>query len=184
MFYPQANPYSQFGFNPQSFIPQGFNPQGYIPQQGHSALGNFNAPAGGIYGYGAQGLQGQHGLQQLLAHQLAPQQFTPPQFADPNALSGPSGFNGASNGIPGTGWTQPHTQFVSQPLFGQINSPQQQQPPQHQLLQQLAHYHYLVAQQLAQLATQQSGQNVLNPMAGQFIPGQQGAPFIPGLTMH
>jgi hypothetical protein len=194
MFYPQANPYSQFGFNPQSFNPQSFNPQsfnpqgfapqGSIPQYGYGALG-LNALPGSIYG--VQGQQGQHGLQQVPAPQLGPQPFAPQQFAGPFGLSGPSGVNGAGNGIAAAGWAQPQTQFGSQPLFGQIN-PQQPQYPQPHLLQQIAQYHYLVAQQLAQLAAQQSGQNVHPtagqfPMAGQFNPGQQGS-YIPGFTMH
>jgi hypothetical protein len=57
------------------------------------------------------------------------------------------------------------------------------------LLQQLAQYHYLVAQQLAQLAAQQAVQTsgspyAGNPYAGQFISGQLGANFVPGITMH
>jgi hypothetical protein len=181
MFYPQA--YPQFGFNPQQGLnPQGFNPQ-FNPQQGYGAAGYFNAPTAGIYGapgiYGGQGLQGQHALQQLLAQPLALQ----PLFPTPQQFAGQSGFNGnGNNGVSPANWAQAQAQF----------GPLQQQHPQHQLLLQLAHYHYLVAQQLAQLATQQQlltqqpGQNVNlgNPTAGQFIPGQQGAYFIPGFTMH
>ena len=70
--------------------------------------------------------------------------------------------------------------------------------PRHHLLQQLAQYHHLVAQQLAQLAAQQAAQGSITPYAGQFvpggsqfipgagqfIPGQLGGNFAPGITMH
>jgi hypothetical protein len=72
-----------------------------------------------------------------------------------------------------------------QPLANpeQIN-PALTQQSQHYLLQRLAQYHYLVAQQLAQLAAQQAAQNTGNPYTGQFIPGQVAANFVPGITMH
>jgi hypothetical protein len=195
MFYPQASPYSQFGFTPQSFNPQSFNPQSFNPQSFNPQ--GFN-PHGSIpQGFGSQGSIPQHGYGALghnvLPGSITPQQpFTPPQFAAPFGPSGPSGVNGTGHGIPAAAWAQPQTQFGSQPLFGQIypQQPQQPQYPQHHLLQQIAYYHYLVAQQLAQVAAQQSGQNVLNPtvgqfpMAGQFNPGLQGASYIPGFTMH
>jgi hypothetical protein len=72
---------------------------------------------------------------------------------------GTTGFNGVGlNGMAGTG--------------------------PHHLLQQLAQYHYLVAQQLTQLAAQQAIQTPAGPFAGQFIPGSLGANFVPGITMH
>jgi hypothetical protein len=175
MFYPQANLYSQFGINPtfnpgfqlglnpQGLSPQQFNPQqSFIAQQGYGAPGYFNAPVASLNG--AQGTQGLHTLQQLLANTLVPQQLSPQQFAVT------SGFNGIGNGASVAGWPQPQAQFG--------------QHPQHQLLLQLAQYHYLVAQQLGQLAAQQSAQQAGNPLGGQFIPGQQSAPFVPAFTMH
>jgi hypothetical protein len=85
-------------------------------------------------------------------------------------------FPGLSNGAAQSGaWTQQH------PGTEQINPTL---APRHHLLQQLAQYHYLVAQQLAQLAAQQAAQGSIAPYAGQFIPGQLGGNFAPGITMH
>jgi len=79
-------------------------------------------------------------MQQLLAHQLAAQQLGTQQPSAMNAFPGLS--NGAAQSVVGA-WTQ------QQPNTEQINPAL---TPRHQLLQQLAQYHYLVAQQLAQLA--------------------------------
>jgi len=70
--------------------------------------------------------------------------------------------NGAAQ-VPG-GWTQ------QQVNLEQINPAI---AARHQLLQQLSQYHYLIAQQLAQMATQQAVQS-----------SSVSAPFIPGFTMH
>jgi ABC-type cobalamin transport system ATPase subunit len=110
----------------------------------------------------------QQALLQLLAPQLAAQS---PALQHP---AGISGLNGTANGAgqPVGVWQQP------QPNPEQIN-PAVLQQLQHQL-QRLAQYHYLVAQQFAQLAAQQmaaqqAAQNPGNPYAGQFVPG---------ITMH
>jgi hypothetical protein len=210
MFYPQGNSYPQasFGtqgnFNPQAgFGAQGnFNPQAGLGPQGsygpNGSQGNPTPFANTPYGYPQQSLgfaQGlsqspnwqnpaqqqaasQHALQQILAHQQAAQQLAIQH------LSAINGFNGLSNGgaqFAGA-WSQ------QQANQGQVNPAlQPQQQPHHHLLQQLAQYHYLVAQQLAQLAAQQAVQNSGNPYAGQFISGQLGqlgANFVPGITMH
>jgi hypothetical protein len=103
-------------------------------------------------------------------------------------------FPGLSNGAAQSGaWTQPGAWPPQQPSTEQINPAL---TPRHHLLQQLAQYHYLVAQQLAQLAAQQAVQGSITPYAGtpyagqfipgagQFIPGQLGGNFAPGITMH
>jgi len=219
MLYPQGNFYPQGAFSPQAFQsnpfqsnpfqsnPQGsFNPQGNFGPQGSfgSPQGSFGAPgsagpqafANTPYGYPQQSypqqtsgfvpglpqssnwqqpaqqqqhqaaLQ-QHAMQQLLAHQLSAQQLAAQQ---------PLLSNGA---------TQPLGAWTQQPNV------EQQIISRHQLLQQLAQYHYLVAQQLAQLAAQQTVQGSNTPFAGQlivgagqFIPGQLGGSFAPGITMH
>lgn len=219
MFYPQGNVYSQSsfnpqgqgfnpqgpgfnpqgqGFNPQAFNhpqgPQAFNPQGFNFSQAYSPFANslygspqqtpFFAQAQSPYPSWQNAAQQQaalqqHAIQQLLAHQLATQQFGTQNLAGLNGIAGLSGVTGS----PSTGsW------------------PQQQQP-HHHLLQQLAQYHYSIAQQLAQLSAQQALQGAGNPYAGQFIPGQFGAisgqlagqlgpnfaaggSYVPGGTMH
>jgi hypothetical protein len=111
--------------------------------------------------------------------------------------------------------SSPHvnTPFSNDLSGGQSANPWAQQsiPPQvnpvqqRQALQQLAQYHYLVAQQLAQLAAQQALPGLVgntfpghfnpgqfNPgqfmpvqfIPGQFIPGQVGPNFVPGMTLH
>ena len=139
-------------------------------------------------------------MQQLLAHQLAAQQLATVNPGTVNPLSG------LSNGVAQSGaWTQQQPGAWTQQQPGAWTQQQpgawtQQQPnqeqinpamtPRHHLLQQLAQYHYLVAQQLAQLAAQQALQSSVNPYAGQFqgagpfIPGPLGANFVPGITMH
>jgi hypothetical protein len=215
-FYPQGAFSPQSFQNPPqgSVYPQGtFGQQGYFGQQAlqsnpfQNNLGNIpfaNTP----YGYQqqtpnfAQGLPQspnwqhpaqqaalqQHAIQQLLAHQLAAQQLGTQQpfgtqlqgFGQPSAMSaGPGLPNGASQSL--SAWTQ--TQSNSDPM--------NPASPRHHLLQQLAQYHYLIAQQLAQLAAQQAAQGSITPYAGQFIPGagqfipgQLGGNFAPGITMH
>jgi hypothetical protein len=186
MLYAQGNIYPQGAFSPQSFqMPQGsgFYPQGAFGQQpfqsnpflqSNPSQGNLgNIPfANTLYGYPQQAgypqqvpnfaqalpqssnwlhpgqqqaaLQ-QHAIQQLLAHQLAAQQLATHQPSAMNAFAGST--NGAAQPI--GAWTQ------QQPLTEQLNPAL---APRHQLLQQLAQYHYLVAQQLAQLAAQQPAQ--------------------------
>jgi hypothetical protein len=155
MFYPQGN----------SFYPQGsFGAQGsFNPQGSFGAQGNFNGNFNPQTSFGPQGVQG---------------------------YPGGIPFANTPYGYP----QQPHLlahqlaalQFATQHPSGLIGLGD----PHHQLLQQLAQYHYLVAQQLAQLAAQQAVQSAGSPYAGQFIPGQQfvpgqlGANFVPGFTMH
>jgi hypothetical protein len=224
-FYPQGAFSAQSFQNPQgSLYPQqgSFYPQGTFGQQAfqsnpfQSNLGNIPF-ANTLYGYPqqlgypqqagypqqtpnfAQGLPQssnwqqpaqqqaalqQHAIQQLLAHQLAAQQLGMQQPSPMNA------FPGLSNGA-----VQPVGAWTQQPNAEQINPAL---TPRHHLLQQLAQYHYLVAQQLAQLAAQQAVQGSITPYAGQyipggsqfipgagqFIPGQLAGNFAPGITMH
>ena len=201
MLHPQGNFYPQGAFGPQAFLsnPQGnFYPQATFGPQAFQSNPGYIPFANTPYGYPqqtpafAQGLPQwpswqhpgqqqaalqQQAIQQLLAHQLAAQQLAAQQ---PSAMNP---FTGLSNGAaqPIGAWTQ------QQPNPEQINPAM---TPRHHLLQQLAQYHYLVAQQLAQLAAQQAFQSSVNPYAGQFqgagqfIPGQLGANFVPGITMH
>jgi len=206
MLHPQGNFYPQGAFGPQAFLsnPQGnfypqatFGPQtfqsnpGYIPfantqygypqqtpafAQGLPQWPNWQHPAQQQAAQQQAALQ-QQAIQQLLAHQLAAQQLAAQQ---PSAMNP---FTGLSNGAaqPIGAWTQqqPNPELINPAMT-----------PRHYLLQQLAQYHYLVAQQLAQLAAQQAFQSSVNPYAGQFqgagqfIPGQLGANFVPGITMH
>jgi len=182
MLHPQGNFYPQGAFGPQAFlsnpgyIPFANTPYGYPQQtpafaQGLPQWPNWQHPAQ------QQAALQQQAIQQLLAHQLAAQQLAAQQ---PSAMNP---FTGLSNGAaqPIGAWTQ------QQPNLELINPAM---TPRHYLLQQLAQYHYLVAQQLAQLAAQQAFQSSVNPYAGQFqgagqfIPGQLGANFVPGITMH
>jgi hypothetical protein len=209
MLYPQGNFYPQGAFGPQAFPnnpPGSFHPQGtFGPQAFQGNPGNIPF-ANALYGYPqqtptfAQGLPQwsnwqhpvqqqalqqaalqQQAIQQLLAHQLAAQQLSAQQPSAINGFSG--GFIGSSNGAaqPIGAWTQ------QPPTLEQMNPAL---APRHQLLQQLAQYHYLVAQQLAQIAAQQAIQGSVTPYAGQFTgagqftPGQLGANFVPGITMH
>jgi hypothetical protein len=210
MLYPQGNFYPQGAFGPQAFPnnPQGsFHPQGtFGPQAFQSNPGNLPF-ANTLYGYPqqtptfAQGLPQwsnwqhpvqqqalqqaalqQQAIQQLLAHQLAAQQLSALQPYAINGFSG-SSISGSPNGA-----AQPIGAWTQQPP-----APEQMNPalaPRHHLLQQLAQYHYLVAQQLAQIAAQQAIQGSVAPYAGQFTgagqftPGQLGANFVPGITMH
>jgi len=208
-FYPQGT-FGPQGFNPQgSFYPQGtFGPQAFQSNPFQSNLSNIPF-ANTLYGYPqqtptfAQGVPQlsswqhpaqqqaalqqaalqQHAMQQLLAHQLAAQQLATQQPPAMNAFTGLSSGTPQSMGAQSIGaWPQ------------QQPNPEQLNPaltPRHHLLQQLAQYHYLVAQQLAQLAAQQAVQSSTTPYAGQFIPGagqfipgQLGGNFASGSTMH
>ncbi|HEY2676076.1 MAG TPA: hypothetical protein VGI65_03845 [Steroidobacteraceae bacterium] len=88
-------------------------------------------------------------------------------------------MNGISNGA-----AQPGSWSLQQ-LGAEQFSPAIPQQPFHHLLQQLAQYHHLVAQQLTQLAAQSAqGSTAAYPFAGQFVPNQLGTNFVPGITMH
>jgi hypothetical protein len=214
-FNPQGSFYPQGTFGPQAFNPQGsfypqgtFGPQAFQSNPFQSNLSNIPF-ANTLYGYPQQtptfaqsvpqlsnwqhpaqqqaalqqaALQ-QHAMQQLLAHQLAAQQLATQQPSAMNAFTGLSSGTPQSMGAQSIGaWPQ------------QQPNPEQLNPaltPRHHLLQQLAQYHYLVAQQLAQLAAQQAVQSSTTPYAGQFIPGagqfipgQLGGNFASGSTMH
>jgi hypothetical protein len=208
-FYPQGlNPLYPQGLNPQGFYPQGpFNypqtPGGFYPQGGAANFANTpanfaNTPANfantpgnfanTLYGLPQHPLvQGpsplanwqqaaQQAIQQLLAQQLAA------QLGTPNA-GGAIGGLSHGTGAQATGaWPQHNN-------LGQINPTVQQQWTQQALFQQLAQHHYAIAQQLLQLAAQQTLQGTASPYAGQFIPGQaapftMGGSFVPGITMH
>lgn len=178
MFYPQSNFYSQ-SFNPLASAGQipfantlyGFPQQSpiYSQQSQQPLLGQGQAqyPNWQLAQQQLAALQ-QHALQQLLAHQLAAQQFGVQTFP------GASTISGISNGANGT--------------FGPALGVQQQAQPQqpyHQLLQQLAQYHYLIAQQLSQLAAQQAPPIGSGAYVGQLGSGfQPGSNYMPGGTMH
>jgi hypothetical protein len=215
MLYPQGSFYPQGAFGQQAFQINPFQNNlgntpfantlyGYPQQTGYSQQTGYpqqtpyfaqGLPQSSNWQHPAQhqaALQ-QHAMQQLLAHQLAAQQLGAQQpFGTQQPFGGqqPSGMNALSNGAGQSigSWAQ------QQPNIEQFN---QASTPRHQLLQQLAQYHHLVAQQLAQLAAQQAVQGSLNlqgplnpyagqyiPGAGQFIPGQLGGNFAPGITMH
>jgi len=209
MFYPQGNFHSQanLGYPQGGFgYPQGgfgYSP-GSFGQQSSQASPNAIPFANTLYGYPQltpyfpqgfaqsppqvsnwqhlaqqQAALQQQALLQLLAPQLAAQS---PAFQHPAGISGLNGIaNGAGQSV--GAWQQP------QPNPEQINPAVLQQPQQQ--LQRLAQYHYLLAQQFAQLAAQQAAHNSGNPYGSQFIPGtgqfipsQLGANFVPGITMH
>jgi hypothetical protein len=193
MFHPQGNFHSQgtFGYPQGSF---GY-PQGIFGQPGFQGASNGIPFANTVYGYPQltpifQGVpqmpSWQHPAQQQALLQAALQQqamqlLAPHLATQPFALQNPPGanaFNGLANGATQSvgGWQQPQVGPE------QMNPALQPLSPQH-LLQRLAQFHHLVAQQLAQLAAQQAAQTG-NPYAGQFIPGQLGANFVPGFTMH
>ncbi len=167
MSYPQGNFYPQGSLG----YPQGNlgYPQGIFgPRENFGQQANF-IPQGN---FGSQGPFGQ----QAPFGQGYPQQFGYPQ----------------QGGFPQQIGSQQQP-AVLQLLAHQLAAQQlaMQQPwgatgagPHHQLLQQLAQYHYLIAQQLTQLAAQQAVQTPAGPYAGQFIPGSLGANFVPGITMH
>jgi hypothetical protein len=178
-----------YGYPQQTGYPQTGYPQ-QTPNfaQGLPQSSNWQHPAQ------HQAALQQHAVQQLLAHQLAAQQLGAQQpFGGQPPFGGQqaTGMNALSNGAGQSigSWTQ------QQPNIEQFNPAS---TPRHHLLQQLAQYHHLVAQQLAQLAAQQALQSPLNPYAGQyipgagqyipgagqFIPGQLGGNFTPGITMH
>ena len=121
-------------------------------------------------------------MQAALQQQVTPQ-FLAPQFAaQPFAFQYPLGTNAFNGQAPGTaqpvvGWQPPQ---VTPEQF----SPALQYQSQQHLLQRLAQYHYLVAQQLAQFAAQQTAQNSGYAYTGQFIPAPLGANFGPGITTH
>lgn len=216
MFYPQSNFHTQgsigypvgFGFPLGQSYPQVFaHPQGSFGQQGFP--GTSNIPfANTLYGYPqlipsfAQGLSPvsnwQHPAQQQAQQQAALQQqamlnLLATQMAPPitqHHLQGINAFAGAANGAaqPASLWQQPQANPE------QIN-PALLQQSQQQLLQRLAQYHHVVAQQLAQLAAQQATQVPGTPYTGytgqfipagggQYIPSQLGGNFFSGITMH
>lgn len=158
MFYPQSN------FYPQIFNPLGFNSPasaGQIPfantlygfppplfTQGQSQYPNWQQAQQQL-----AALQ-QQALQQLLAPPPATQPFGAQTLSGAGAMSG---FSNGSNGAAGPGMQQ-----------------WQLQQPSHHLLQQLAQYHQLIAQQLAQLAAQQAFPTGGGAYGAQFIPGQLG----------
>jgi hypothetical protein len=218
-FYPQGlNPFYPQGLVPQGLNP--FYPQGLTPQ-GLNLQGGFNNPQagvhnpGGVYpqgspqggvgyfdntpGYFANTLYGlpqhafvqgsspqanwqhpaQQAVQQLLTQQLAAQVGTPSAGGALGGLSNGAGAQATA------AWPQHNNS-------GQINPTVQQQWMQQPSFQQLAQHHYAIAQQLLQLAAQQTLQGTASPYAGQFIPGQiapfvpatMGGSFVPGITMH
>ena len=156
MFHPQGNFYPQGSLFPQfgaGYTPFANTSYGFgFPQQTPSFTQGLT--------HSPQLLQ-QQAIQQLLAQQLAAQQL---------GMQGPAGLpgvTGLSNGaIPQAGgaWSQQVTH-----------------PSHPHVLQQLAQTQYLIAQQLAQLAAQQVP-GAGSPFAGQYIPGQVGASFVPGIT--
>jgi hypothetical protein len=188
-FGPQGGPSNigNIGFNvPFTGTPYGYPQQGGYPQQTPGFGQGLSQPTNWTNwqypGHHQAALQ-QQAIQQLLAHQLAGQQYAMRQ-------PGANGFNGLSNGVAQTAgaWQQPPT--TPEQINPALQQHTLQQQPHAHLLQQLSQYHYLVAQQLAQLAAQQAVQSTAIgyasqfPYAGQFLPGQLGANFVPGITMH
>jgi hypothetical protein len=133
------------------FYPQGSfgNPQGAFGQHGASGQQSFQGTSNGIpfantlYGYPPQ---------------LGVQPFALQHQPGANALSGLA--SGAAQSVGARQQPQANPE--------QINPALTQQSQQH-LLQRLAQYHYLVAQQLAQLAAQQAAQNTRNHYAGRAV---------------
>jgi hypothetical protein len=194
IFYPQQGFYPQGTFGPQAFqsspgnIPFANTLYGYPQQtfaQGLPPGSNWQHPT--QQAAQQQAALQQQAIQQLLAHQLATQQLAALQPSAMNSFNGVS--NGAFSGL-SNGAAQPTGAWAQQP------NPEQFNPavtPRHHLLQQLAQYHYLVAQQLAQQAAQQAvlqgaGQFIPSPLGipGPMgvLPGQLGANFVSGITMH
>jgi hypothetical protein len=197
--YPQGIGYPQGSGYPQGLgYPQGFGyPQGSFGQPGFPGTSNIIPFSNTLYGYpqltpsfapglpqmsnwqhpAQQQAQQQAALQQqAMLHSLAtqlPQPFTQQHLQGTNAFAGSANGAAQSTGV----WQQP------QASSEQIN-PALLLQSQQQLLQRLAQYHQLIAQQLAQLAMQQPTQVPGNPYTGQFIPSQLGANFVPGITMH
>jgi len=148
--------------------PQGnFYPQtSPYPQSSFYPSGSIGYPQGPV-GY-PQGIFGGYPQQQLgLAH-------GPAQFGQSGQFGQPTPFGQPQFGTAGTnGMTN-----------GALSTASLSLQPQHQLLLQLAQYHHWVAQQFTQLAALQGIHNPAGPYAGQFIPGQMAANFVPGITMH
>ena len=204
-FYPQGlNSFYPQGLNPQGFYPQGgFNypqagvptPGGFYPQGGAGYFANTPGSfANTLYGlpqhapvqsplagwqHAAQQAIQQQAIQQLLAQQLA-------------AQLGTANAGGAIGGLSNGTGAQATGAWLQHNNLAQINPTLPQQWMQQPLLQQLAQHHYAIAQQLLQLAAQQTFQGTASPYAGQFIPGQaapfipttMGGSFVPGITMH
>jgi hypothetical protein len=176
MIYPQASFYPQANFYPQG----GFGGQG-------SFGGNPYSPLNALYGISqqtpafAQGLSPYPNWQHFAPQAALQQQAIQQLLAQQQSMHQPgiSGLNGASNGAAqASAWRQ-------QQLNPEQINPALLQQPYHHLLQQLAQYHHFVAQQLTQLAAQSvQGTAGAYPFAGQFIPNQLGANFVPGITMH
>jgi hypothetical protein len=170
MLHPQG--FYQQGFYPQALNPfytQGLSPQGFYPQGApQGGAGHFaNTP-----GYFANTLYAlpQHALVQSLSPPANWQQPAQPAIQQATGA-----------------WAQPNNNNV-----GQVNPTLQQQWTQPPSFQQLAQHHYSIAQQLLQLAAQQTLQGTAGTYAGQFIsgqtapfiPGAMGGNFVPGITMH
>jgi hypothetical protein len=195
MFYPQGNFYSSANLG---------YPHGAIGQQGFPGTTNGIPFANPLYGYpqptpgnpqlsnpqltpnfspGISSISNwQHPAQLAVLQQQALQHLLTPQFAQPfmpQHSPGIHALNGLTNGAAQSvgGWQQPQSGAE------QIN-PALLQQSQQQFLQRLVQYHYSLAQQFSQLAAQQVAQSPGNPYAGQFIPNQFGANFVPGITMH
>jgi hypothetical protein len=134
--------------------------------QGPPPLANWQDPA-------------QQAIQQLLAQQWAAQLGTP-------------GAGGAIGGLSNGTGVQASGAWPQHNSLGQLKPTVQQQWTPQQSFQQLAQHHYAIAQQLLQLAAQQTLQGAPGPYAGQFVPGQaapfmptgMGGSFVPGITMH
>jgi hypothetical protein len=175
MFYPQSN-----------FYPQSFNP---LVSAGQTPFANT------LFGFPQQSPYAQQSPSYS-------QQSQQPPFGQGQGQSqfgqGPSQFGqgqqfGAQNfgaqNFPGAGAASGYSNGAVGPVSGlQQQAPLQQ--PYHQLLQQLAQYHHLIAQQLLQVAAQQAHAIGGGAYGGQLMPGQVGTSFqpgsnyLPGGTMH
>lgn len=181
MFYPQANFYPQTNFAPLS------HPNAMYPNNMYAP---FGVPQQTPF-FTQQ--QTPFFTQQPFSNwQQSLQQPTRQPFGiQPLGINA---FNGIANGAaqPGVGpWAQPHAGLeqinpaLINPALQQFN-PALQQVPYGHLLQQLAQYHNVIAQQLAQLAAQTAllSSGATYPFAGQFIPSQLSPNFGSGITMH
>jgi len=175
MFYPQAN------FYPQTSFAQLGHPNALYPNN--------------VYATGVPQQTPFFSQQTPFFTQLPFSNWQQPVQQLPRPL-GINAFNGMANGAvqPGMGpWAQPQAGLEQiNPALQQFN-PALQQAPYGHLLQQLAQFHNVIAQQLAQLAAQTAllgsgntfaGQFIPSPFAGQFIPNQLSPNFASGITMH
>jgi hypothetical protein len=184
MFYPQTNFYPQAGFPQTGFAPQQtpFFTQSPFSNWQQSVQQPIRQSFGQSFGIQPPGMNAFNGIangaaQPGLAPWAQPQAqagLTP--WVQPQAQAGLGPWAQPQAGLEQTNPTLQHLQ--------QFN-PSLQQVSYGHLLQQLAQYHNVIAQQLAHLAAQTALVSAgTYPFAGQFIPNQLSANFGSGITMH